>query len=84
MTPQGRTPCHSCLLLCMCLFSGWLYDTTGSYTVSFVSSGMLIAVAGLICLPVRRLAAWENGRKMQNSTYVEVRSVPAPEPDDDV
>ena len=48
MTPQGRTLCYLCLLLCMCLFSGWLYDTTGSYTVLFVSSTMYVFVFRLV------------------------------------
>ena len=41
---------------------GALYDWSGSYSISFFTSGGLIAVAGLICLPVRIVARWEKRR----------------------
>ena len=44
------------------IVAGAIFDTTQSYTLSFIVSGGLIAIAGFIGLPVRRVAAWE-GRK---------------------
>ncbi|ESN92202.1 hypothetical protein HELRODRAFT_194347 [Helobdella robusta] len=40
--------------------SGALYNSTGSYTASFVVCGILISLGGVICIPVRRIAKWEN------------------------
>lgn len=40
--------------------AGALYDKTGSFTVSFLVCGVLIILGGVICLPVRRIARWEN------------------------
>jgi predicted MFS family arabinose efflux permease len=53
--------------------AGMIYDATNSFTASFVSSGALIALAGLICLPVRRVAAWENSKNIiQNMDYKDI------------
>ncbi|XP_052805374.1 monocarboxylate transporter 12-like isoform X2 [Mya arenaria] len=39
--------------------AGALYDATGDYKASFYLSGTVIAISGLICLPLRRLKRWE-------------------------
>ena len=62
---------------------GAIFDATGSYTTSFMVSGGLIAVAGLICLPVRRISQWENSRNNANSDYnvvsTEIPDLPVPD-----
>lgn len=42
--------------------SGAIYDGTGSYTISFVVAGIIMAVGGIVCLPIRRIASWEEKR----------------------
>ena len=49
----------------MLFFSGSLYDVTGNYDVSFYVAGITITLAGLINLPLRRLARKLN--KNQNA-----------------
>ena len=44
------------------LFAGAILESTGSYVGPFVVSGMLFLLGGLLCLPARRIAAWENAR----------------------
>ena len=46
------------------LFSppGAIFDMTDSYTISFIASGCMIAAGGLLCLPIRRIARWEDKR----------------------
>jgi predicted MFS family arabinose efflux permease len=39
--------------------SGALLEATGSFTAPFIVSGSMLVLGGLICLPARRLAAWE-------------------------
>ena len=41
---------------------GAIFDHTKTYTVSFLVAGGLIAVAGMVALPVRRVASWEERR----------------------
>lgn len=41
---------------------GVLLEATGSFTAPFVFSGSMFVLGGLICLPARRLAAWEAKR----------------------
>ena len=61
-------------------FSGAIFDATGSYTTSFMVSGGLIAVAGVICLPVRRISEWENSRNNENNEYsVVTTEIPLPQ-----
>jgi len=43
--------------------SGMIFDYTQSYTASFVTSGILVAISGIIVLPIRRVAAWERKRE---------------------
>ena len=45
--------------------TGWMYDVTGSFNVSFYVAGTTIALAGVICLPLRRVAKWYNNYKRQ-------------------
>lgn len=42
--------------------SGVIYDSTGSYTASFVVAGIFMIMAGVVCLPIRRIARWEDAR----------------------
>ncbi|KAJ8307941.1 hypothetical protein KUTeg_014510 [Tegillarca granosa] len=41
---------------------GTLSDQTGDYDISFYLSGSTMALAGIICLPLRKIANWENTR----------------------
>lgn len=43
--------------------AGSLSDVTGDYAISFYLAGATIGVAGLICIPLRRVVTWENKRK---------------------
>lgn len=47
--------------------SGALYESTGDFTTSFIFSGILIALGGIICLPVRRIARWEKERERKKN-----------------
>lgn len=57
---------------------GAIFDATGSYTLSFVVSGVLIGLSGILCLPVRRLSQWENGNKATVCDEVPI-DLPVPE-----
>jgi len=54
------------------LYAGAILDKTGSFVVPFLVAGILIAVGGFLCLPVRRIARWEQKRneKRQPPTSV--------------
>jgi len=41
---------------------GAILDKTGSYVYPFLVSGSSIALAGVVCLPLRRIAHWEQQR----------------------
>jgi len=41
---------------------GAILDKTGSYVYPFLVSGTSITLAGIVCLPVRRIARWEAQR----------------------
>ena len=56
------------------ILAGSIFDATGSYTVPFIISGCFIGVAGLICLPVRRIARWESGKSGGNGDPTNARS----------
>jgi len=43
--------------------AGMIFDYTQSYTASFMTSGALIAIAGIMVLPIRYVAAWERRRE---------------------
>ena len=45
-------------LLCV----GVLYDATGSFHWSFYSAGVMLFLAGFICLPLRRIVRWKERR----------------------
>ena len=45
--------------------TGTLYASTESFTTSFLFSGFLITLGGLICIPVRRIARWEARKEQQ-------------------
>jgi len=44
------------------LNAGAILDATGSFVVPFMVAGSLIATGGFLCLPVRRIARWEQKR----------------------
>ncbi|ELU15285.1 hypothetical protein CAPTEDRAFT_171191 [Capitella teleta] len=67
---QRLTSSFGILVMCQGISSfvgapiaGSLFDLTGSYNVSFFVAGVSIALAGLICLPLRRLHRWDLNRK---------------------
>ena len=49
---------------CTCM-TGLLFDLTGSYDDSFFVAGSLIAVSGIMCLPLKRLSEWETNRSIR-------------------
>lgn len=68
---------------CFCLFlAGALSDSTGNYNAAFYLAGITLALSGIICLPLRRIAKWEfskqnlasagqnSGRPVTNSSQV--------------
>ena len=46
-------------------FPGLLYDWTGNYNISFYSAGAALALAGVICLPLRRVARWQKQKELE-------------------
>ena len=56
--------------------AGYLYDVSGSYSISFWVSGLLIATAGVICLPIRCINKLEIRHK-QGSHPADVTDAPA-------
>ncbi|KAK3601160.1 hypothetical protein CHS0354_019159 [Potamilus streckersoni] len=55
------------------MVTGVLSDHTGNYRASFYIAGASIALAGLICFPLRRIARWEKNRNEQGSESVHVQ-----------
>lgn len=51
----------------MYVFAGFIFDVTNSYATSFIASGGLIAAGGLLCMPIRKIAQWEE-RRMNGMT----------------
>ena len=49
-------------------------DKTESIDVAFYVAGALIALAGVICIPIRRLARWENRMKLRKEFFDEPQS----------
>ncbi|CAH1795978.1 unnamed protein product [Owenia fusiformis] len=43
--------------------AGFLFDVTGNYTISFYVAGSTVALAGVICIPLRRIAKWQDRRE---------------------
>ena len=43
--------------------SGALYDVTQSYNYSFYIAGISLTMAGVICLPLRRIARWQSNKE---------------------
>jgi len=43
--------------------AGWLYDITGEYSASFYVAGACLALAGIICLPLRKIARWQKRKE---------------------
>lgn len=50
--------------------AGSLADMTGDYDITFYLSGVTLALAGLICIPLRRIAKWEQGRSTQSDDVI--------------
>jgi len=44
-----------------------LFDATGDYRASFYLAGMVIALSGIICLPLRRVSRWEKRKQMERN-----------------
>ena len=76
-------------ILSLLLFLGTIFDATGSYAVSFVIAGSFITFSGVICLPLRRIARWENSKSadydLNAAMYktVDLDDLPVPPADDD-
>ena len=47
---------------------GALSDATGDYKASFYLAGGVIALSGLICIPLRRISRWEKKRNQEQQT----------------
>ncbi|XP_076457514.1 monocarboxylate transporter 5-like [Babylonia areolata] len=47
--------------------AGMLSDLTGDYNISFYVAGMFLALSGVICIPLRRIARWETARTQERS-----------------
>lgn len=45
--------------------AGYLSDVTGDYSFSFYVAGIVMGLAGVICFPLRRIAAWEAAREQR-------------------
>ena len=61
----SMSTCTVCLVktVLFCVTAvGAILDATGSYVYPFIVSGISIALAGVVCLPVRRVAKWESER----------------------
>jgi len=54
-------------MLCV-VFAGGLYDVTYSYSWSFIVAGSLLLLAGVICIPLRRLERWQHWRNKRRRT----------------
>jgi len=53
--------------------AGALFDITGDYQASFYLSGAVIAISGLLCLPLRRISRWEARRKKTDKPSLDKR-----------
>lgn len=53
---------------------GFLYDLTGSYDMTFYFFGIVIALSGLMCLPVNAVMRWE--RRQMDRSDVEMANGP--------
>lgn len=52
--------------------AGALYDITQSYNSSFYVAGISLTMAGVICLPLRRIARWQSKREQQQSRLADI------------
>ena len=48
--------------------TGGLYDVTESYSSSFIVAGGLLILAGLVCVPLRRVDRWQLWRRKRRRT----------------
>ena len=60
------------LIQILSFFLGAIRDATGAYTYTFVISGCVLALAGIIPLPIRRVARWERRNETGHDLYTEV------------
>ena len=49
-------------------FTGALSDATGDYRASFYLAGSVIALSGIICIPLRRISRWERKKQEKEQT----------------
>ena len=56
-------------LMCANTFTGSLYDWSGNYNLSFYAAGSTIALSGLICFPLRRIARWQHKRELEKQKH---------------
>ncbi|ESN94057.1 hypothetical protein HELRODRAFT_193822 [Helobdella robusta] len=54
--------------------SGAIYDCTGSYKLSFIVSGIMMVLGGVLCLPVRKINRWEIRRNKSREPLIQLRS----------
>ncbi|XP_071095527.1 monocarboxylate transporter 12-like [Haliotis cracherodii] len=55
--------------------AGAIADTFGSYNAAFYLSGATLAMSGIICLPLRKLAAWERSREQPHVSGAETHAM---------
>ncbi|XP_071174840.1 monocarboxylate transporter 9-like [Mytilus edulis] len=45
--------------------TGSFADKSGDYSITFYMAGVSLALAGIICIPLRRISAWEKNKNKQ-------------------
>jgi len=53
--------------------TGSLYDITQSYSSSFIVAGSLLMLAGIVCVPLRRVERWDRWKRKRRLRSVEQR-----------
>jgi len=51
--------------------AGWFFDITKSYNCSFYAAGVVIALSGILCIPLRTVSKWEKA-KLSNKKVTSV------------
>ena len=67
-------PPYTSLTLLFPSVSGMLFDATGTYHSSFYFAGVTLGLAGVICLPLRRIARWQKRRKVAKQMATKARA----------
>lgn len=52
-------------LTIFCYILGSFADKSGDYSITFYMAGVSLALAGIICIPLRRISAWEKNKNKQ-------------------